>query len=202
MVLGEAPYQQLYDAAQTRFGGGGRQRVEQWVAMLETAKDKPSAAKLMVVNDYFNRTIGFSDDEIVWGESDYWATPLETIGRQAGDCEDFSIAKYMSLLALGVPVDQLRLVYVKATILGRRQAHMVVAYYPTPVSDPLILDNISAEILPASRRKDLTPVFSFNSAGLWLGGEREPKVRNPETRISRWRDVIDRMQAEGLWHEP
>ena len=43
----------------------------------------------------------FADDTEIWGEPDYWATVLETLGRGAGDCEDFSIAKYVTLKAMG-----------------------------------------------------------------------------------------------------
>ena len=82
---------------------------------------------------------------------------------------------YDSLLELGVPINKLRLVYVRATqeVAGGggtiQQAHMVLAYYPKPNADPLVLDNLNKRILPASQRHDLSPVFSFNSAGLWQG---------------------------------
>ncbi len=197
-VLADTNYRELIATAEARYGEPGKARVLRWIAMLQANEGEPAPAQLMAVNDYFNQTIGHADDDVIWGQKDYWATPVETIGRQAGDCEDYSIAKYISLLAMGVPVQQLRLVYVKANIDGRRQAHMVLAYYPTPEADPLVLDNLSRDILPASRRTDLTPVFSFNSGGLWVGSDRSPKVDNPETRISRWRDAISRMQAEGV----
>jgi predicted transglutaminase-like cysteine proteinase len=89
----------------------------------------------------------FDDDMSVWGQSDYWATPAELIGQGRGDCEDFSIAKYYSLIELGIPVSKLRLVYVKAVQTGPAgtflQAHMVLAYYATPNADPLVLDNLN-----------------------------------------------------------
>ena len=152
-----------------------------------------------MVNDFFNQQIYFQNDQAIWGVSDYWATPVQTMGKRTGDCEDFSIAKYITLLKLGVPSNQLRLVYVKADVgLAKPQAHMVLAYYPTPASEPVILDNLNPEIRPASKRRDLKPVFSFNSEGLWVGNENKPKVKKPETRLSRWRDVLIRMQAEGL----
>ena len=61
----------------------------------------------------------------------------------------------------------MRLIYVKARIGGTAsslpQAHMVLAYYPTPDAEPLVLDNLMPEIRPASHAPDLQPVFSFNS---------------------------------------
>ncbi len=81
---------------------------------------------------------------------------MELLTTNGGDCEDFSIAKYLTLRAMGVPDDQLRIIYVKALELN--QAHMVLAWYKTPGSDPLILDNLINDIKPASQRNDLEPV--------------------------------------------
>lgn len=134
----------------------------------------------------------------IWGQNDYWATPSELIGQGRGDCEDFSIAKYYSLIDLGVPVTKLRLVYVKAAQNGPdgvfQQAHMVLAYYATPTADPLVLDNLNSQILPASRRSDLSPIFSFNSAGLWQGTGNNASKSN----LSRWQDLQVRARAEGF----
>jgi predicted transglutaminase-like cysteine proteinase len=131
---------------------------------------------------------------------DYWASPLETLQQGRGDCEDFAIAKYFSLLATGVPAAQLRLVYVRLQLGGPggpSQAHMVLAYYADAQAEPLILDNLVTEIRPASRRPDLTPVFSFNSEGLWQGNGG-PRMGDPVERLSRWREVLSKARAEGF----
>ena len=121
--------------------------------------------------------------------------------RGAGDCEDFAIAKYASLLVAGVSSERLRLIYVRARIGGPQsslsQAHMVVGYYPTPDAEPLILDNLVGEIRPAGRRPDLFPVFSFTSEGLWVQGATTSSA-DPTARLSRWRSVLQRMRDEGL----
>ncbi|MGY0583711.1 MAG: transglutaminase-like cysteine peptidase, partial [Paraglaciecola chathamensis] len=102
-------------------------------------------------------------------------------------------AKYFSLKDLGVPAEKLRLMYVTATRL--RQAHMVLAYYEEPNSVPLVLDNINRRILPASRRRDLLPVYSFNGDGLWLAKEqgRGQKVQQGGNN-NLWNDLNKRMQ--------
>jgi predicted transglutaminase-like cysteine proteinase len=185
--------------ARDRYGPGGVDAVAAWQQVLESATALPEAEQLERVNSFFNRRIRFEDDRTVWGQTDYWATPLETLGRGAGDCEDFTIAKYASLLALGLPREKLRLVYVRALIgdprAGIIQAHMVLGYYATPTAEPLVLDNLLSEIRPASRRPDLFPVFSFNDQGLWLGGPHP--VADATARLSRWRDLLSRMAAEG-----
>jgi hypothetical protein len=74
---------------------------------------------------------------------------------------------------------------------------MVLAYYATPQAEPLILDNLIGEVRAASRRPDLTPVFSFNSEGLWQGVGQQ-SAGDPVARLSRWREVLAKARAEGF----
>nr|WP_081433038.1 transglutaminase-like cysteine peptidase [Methylotenera mobilis] len=164
-------------------------------------KNASEAEKLTQINNFFNQKVMFADDINVWGQSDYWATPLEFLGLHAGDCEDFSIAKYVFLKAVNVSNDKLRLTYVRAELSENNRkvikAHMVLSYYATPQSEPLILDNLIPQISPASSRKDLSPVFSFNDKGLWVGNSAKPKS-DSQSNLSRWRDVLARMRADGI----
>lgn len=191
-------FDHLQQALISRFGPGQVALFSEWRRILSDGKTAGETDKLRRINDFFNRRIAFDDDMSVWGQSDYWATPIEMIGQGRGDCEDFSIGKYYSLIQLGVPVSKLRLVYVKALQNGPigpiQQAHMVLAYYATPNADPLVLDNLNTEIRPASRRTDLTPIFSFNSAGLWQGTGNQASKSN----LSRWQDLLARARAESF----
>ena len=170
--------------------------------LLDDSASLSSKEKLQRVNEFFNRRVLFTDDMQAWGQSDYWATPMETLGKGKGDCEDFTIAKYFTLLTLGIPDEQLRLIYVKARIGGPdsrlQQAHMVLAYYANPAAEPLVLDNLITDIRPASRRPDLTPVFSFNSEGIWQGANGETQGGTGTDRLSRWADLLRRARAEGF----
>ena len=157
-------------------------------------------ARLATINGFFNRRILFRDDIEAWGQIDYWASPLEAMQKGEGDCEDYAISKYFSLLAAGTPLERLRMVYVRAQLGapgGPTQAHMVLAYYASPDAEPLILDNLVNDVRPASRRPDLTPVFSFNSEGLWegVGGRR---AGEPVSRLSRWREVLIKAREQGF----
>lgn len=191
----------MLQLAQQRYGTPGTQNVQQWRSLLRQAQGLPEPEKIKRVNAFFNHRIAFREDAEIWGAADYWATPLETLGRASGDCEDFTIAKYVTLKLLDVPIERMRLIYVRAKIGGPHssisQAHMVLGYYATPGQEPLVLDNLITDIRPASRRSDLQPVFSFNSDGLWVG-QSDGSSANPTARLSRWRDVITRMQIEGL----
>ena len=147
-------------------------------------------------NRFFNQLV-FIPDISLWGKEDYWASPMEFLGAGGGDCEDFSIAKYFSLLELGVPDEKLRMVYVKS--LTYQQFHMVVAYYPTPDAVPLILDNIDPVIKPATRRPDLVPVFSFNGSHLWLMKARgQGQLAGSSSRLSLWNDLRSRFSSSQL----
>lgn len=165
--------------------------------LLGTLVGRDDTEKLGAINQFFNRRITFASDLEVWGQLDYWASPLEMLQKGRGDCEDFVIGKYFSLLAAGMPTSRLRLVYVRAVIQGVVLAHMVLAYYATPGAEPLILDNLLGEIRSASLRPDLTPVFSFNTDGLWQG-TGEVRQGDPVARLSRWREVLAKARAEGF----
>ena len=186
--------------AAQRLGPGAVAAIAPLQALLQQSAAQEEESQLATVNAWFNRRILFRDDQATWGEADHWASPLELLDKGQGDCEDFAIAKYFSLLALGVPVSRLRLVYVRlqSGAGGEGQAHMVLAYYPQPAAEPLILDNLVGSVRPASRRPDLTPVFSFNSEGLWQGVGAQ-SAGDPQARLSRWREVLAKAHAEGFF---
>lgn len=165
--------------------------------LVERAARQAELQRLTLINDFFNQRIAFKDDLETWGKVDYWASPLETLERGQGDCEDYAIAKYFSLLAAGLPEAKLRLVYVRAMLGGRPQAHMVLAYYAEPDAEPLILDNLHTAVQPASSRPDLQPVFSFNSEGLWQGVGRS-SAGSAVARLSIWREALAKIKAEGF----
>ncbi|RYG04656.1 MAG: transglutaminase, partial [Chitinophagaceae bacterium] len=141
---------------QSRYGAEGVRKLGLWQNILKNSQNVPDVTKAKLVNDFFNKNIRFEDDIAHWKQSDYWATPLETLGSGAGDCEDYTIAKYMTLLDLGVPAERLRLIYVKAQIGGSSsrsfQAHMVLGYYEQPDAIPLILDSLITDIESADKR--------------------------------------------------
>lgn len=191
-------FERLQQLLTSRFGPNQVALLREWQKTVGEGRSLSEQEKLKRVNDFFNRRIAFDDDMSIWGQSDYWATPIELIGQGRGDCEDYSIAKYYSLLEMGIPINKLRLVYVKAaqTSLGTtiQVAHMVLAYYPTPTADPIILDNLNTNLVPASKRDDLLPIFSFNGAGLWMGTGNTSSKSN----LSRWQDLLARARAEGF----
>lgn len=171
-----------------------RQRGIALNALLEKLQNKKIRQQLVEVNNFFNQ-FNYKDDLSQWGVDDYWATPEEFIGVNTGDCEDYVISKYFALRSLGVADEHLYLTYVKA--INENIAHMVLSYFETPRSIPLILDNYNPQILRADKRKDLVPVYSFNAGSLFLTtptaglGKSLPsnKVKN-----SKWQRLLENMQ--------
>jgi len=193
-------FDKLIKLAQQRYGANAAKLMGEAQQVVSGSKTLPEAEKLKRINEFFNRRLQFVDDAALWQQADYWASPLEMVGKGAGDCEDFAIMKYFALKELGVSAEKLRMSYVKAKIGGSSsnitQAHMVLTYYPSPDAEPMILDNLITEIRPASRRPDLTPVFSFNSEGIFTGSGSQPS--GSIDRLSRWKDVLLRMQSDGI----
>lgn len=196
-------FDRLQQQLTAHFGPARVSLLRDWQQMLAESAPMTERDKLRNVNDFINRRIAFDDDISIWSQSEYWATPLETIGQGRGDCEDFAIIKYYSLKDAGIPVAKLRLVYVKAMLKGPSgpylQAHMVLAYYPTPNAEPLVLDNFVPMIKPASQRSDLQPIFSFNSEAVWNGvAANAIKGYGGTVQLSRWQDLLQRAHTEGF----
>jgi len=184
--------EKILSYVEKEYGPVARNRLVSWDDLIQQNRDKSTQEKLDKVNDFFNQ-VRFISDDLHWKQKDYWATPVEFLSTNGGDCEDFTLAKYFTLRELGIPDKKLRMTYVKAIKLN--QAHMVLSYFETPGSEPLILDNLVTDIRKASLRRDLVPVYSFNGNGLWLAKERERGVRvGDSSRVSRWGDVVQRMQ--------
>jgi predicted transglutaminase-like cysteine proteinase len=201
-VLGSGfNFLQLSALAKSRYGQQAYDAIVELNELTKTFKNANDETKLKVVNDFFNQKLEYGEDIFIWKQSDYWATPLESIGAGAADCEDFSIAKYAFLRILGINNSQLRLTYVRAQLsndgITSIRAHMVLSYFKTPQSSPLILDNLIPQIKPASERPDLYPVYSFNDQSLWVGKEQQPKS-NAQNHLSKWRDVLSRMHEDGI----
>ena len=176
-----------------RYGPAAARRVQDWRQLIDNDQNQPVQAKLAAVNAFFNQRL-FVDDIIHWNQIDYWATPVEFLATDGGDCEDFAIAKYFTLLELGVPESRLQITYVKAVQLN--QAHMVLAYYANPGADPLVLDNLVPDVRAGSSRSDLVPVYSFNGQGLWIARARGRGKRvGGSERLSLWQDLITRMET-------
>jgi predicted transglutaminase-like cysteine proteinase len=202
LAFANIPLTPIKDNALASYGNETAVLIDQWIKMIVLIRDKSDKEKLMYVNNFFNSRIKWVSDLDNWKAEDYWATPLETMARKKGDCEDFSISKYITLLLSGMPDAKLRITYVKARIDtasgAKNQAHMVLAYYPKPNAEPVILDNMVKDIVRGSLRRDLKPVFGFNTGVITVGHGTKASNESPTNRLSRWGDALAKMKSEGV----
>ena len=166
---------------------------QQLISDLAIAVNASTAEKLKVVNDYFNGLRAVSDMS-QWRSADYWSTPAELLRKGGGDCEDFAIAKYLSLVQLGVAEQQLRLMYVKRKLAnGRQEAHMVLSFIDAD-GDFHVLDNLNKSIKPLAQRTDLTPVYTFDSENVWLWTDASRSVYYGKSlQLTQWRAFLARI---------
>lgn len=197
-------FDRMQEAMRQRWGAPGLSKFQIWRRLVTAPAVTSELEQLTRVNDFFNRQIEFSEDAVVWGQRDYWASPMETLGQGKGDCEDYALAKLFTLRMLGVNPEKLRLIYVQARTVTSGSVylstHMVLAYYPSADAEPLVLDNLVTDIRPASSRPDLAPVFSFNDKGVYKRtvGKGDERVGGA-TLLSRWEGLIEKVNREGLY---
>lgn len=138
-----------------------RPQVAKWLRFIGSLEDASMDKKIKAVNDYMNK-IAFVPDTKNYGETDHWATPIEFLAR-GGDCEDYAISKYISLRALGVPKDKMRLAIVNDSVM--RMPHAVLVVYDK--GEAKILDNQNPAILDSADITRYTPIYSISQLAWW-----------------------------------
>jgi predicted transglutaminase-like cysteine proteinase len=133
-----------------------------WEQLLGSLRSSAPRRQIELVNGYVNR-YRYVADSINWNEPDHWATPAEFFNN-GGDCEDYAIAKYFLLRALGFAPRQLRVVVLRDRI--RRAAHAVLAV--TLEGQTLVLDNLKGGILPWSAVTHYRPIYALNEDSAWV----------------------------------
>lgn len=150
-----------------------------WQDLHDDARDKHPLRQLDAVNKYFNR-IRYGTDTAIYGRRDYWASPAEFIARDFGDCEDYSIAKYTALRALGWSAESLLIVIIRD--LKNSIDHAVLA---AKFDDQwYVLDNRSHRVLTPSEVPFYQPVYAVNENQL-LVFERTWTTQQTSVRAKR-----------------
>jgi len=176
----------------------GKKRVNTitlWDNMIQKAKVASDLQKLKYVNDFFN-SIRYITDIKHWHQNDYWASPFEFVGTNGGDCEDYAIAKYFTLLKVGIAEDKLRIAYVKLKHRYTRydEAHMVLLYFHQLNMIPIVLDNVNKKLQLASKRVDLKLIYSFNAKGLWEAKNKgREHIKRGSNNLQKWKKLIEKI---------
>ena len=181
--------------SEKKYGYEAKQRIQELIKLLNKLDKESELKKLEDINDFFNK-INYNTDLKVWNKKDYWASRAEFLNIANGDCEDYVIAKYFSLRQLGLPAEKIFLTYVKA--IKYRQSHMILTYFKSKGSVPLVLDNINTKILPSTKRRDLRPLFSFNGEKIYMAKQRGlgHVVPSGKVNLSQWSELILKIKKE------
>jgi predicted transglutaminase-like cysteine proteinase len=134
----------------------------EWTGFLQTLEGKSRREQIEAVNRWVNQK-PYVEDLANWGVADYWETPGEFLAH-GGDCEDFAITKYFSLVRLGVPAEDLRLTIVKDAELGAFHAVLVVK----DQGEAWLMDNQLAEVVPLSAKPAYQTIYALNDRGWWM----------------------------------
>lgn len=151
----------IYEACARQADECPSQSVLAWQAMIRDQVGRPKIDQLVAVNRFLN-TWTYRSDLDNYGRRDYWATPLEFF-RNSGDCEDYAIAKYVTLRQLDFSPEELRLVVVRDLV--REIAHAVLAVYVD--RRIYILDNLTSAVLPHEQVRHYVPYYSTNESARW-----------------------------------
>src|SRR5579862_334816 len=133
-----------------------------FLSIVELGRGRQGRTRLAWINRAVNLSITPMSDWAQYGYADYWASPLQTLGSGAGDCEDYAIVKYGILLALGYAADDLRLVIVRDP--RRETDHALVV--ARDKGDWLILDNRTMATISANQNRQYDPLFVMNDRGV------------------------------------
>lgn len=142
--------------------------MQRWQQMLNEVRSETRQRQLNLVNTYMN-THRYIVDPINWGVNEYWAIPNEFL-KKFGDCEDYAIAKYLSLRALGWNPDDMSIVVLQDMNLRVMHAVLIVKFNGAN----MLLDNQITLVIDSEKVHHYKPIYSLNEKGWW---RHSPKRR-------------------------
>ena len=132
------------------------------LAIVDAARQREGRARLGEINRAINLAIRAMSDAAQYGETDVWASPLATLTRGAGDCEDYAIAKFAALRLAGMAPEDLRILIMRDTIRG--EDHAVVAARLD--GRWLTLDNRRMAMIEDADLRNYRPTFAMDRDGI------------------------------------
>ena len=169
-------------------------RLKKYENMKTEIKDYELIRKLSHVNSFMNKIFP-AHDISTKASIDYWATPKEFLIQGHGDCEDYAITKYFTLLEIGIPKE--KLYFAVVDVKGERSSHMVLFYLENKKSTPLVLDNLSSKVIPLTQREKLIPRFAFNEIDSYKFTNQKftEKVKINWGKENKWEKLLNRVYS-------
>ena len=154
-----------------------------FLSIVENGRQRQGRALLGEINRAINLSIRPMSDLAQYGVEDYWASPLESLGSGAGDCEDYAIAKYVALEESGIAPADLQLEIVRDIEHQATHAVVEVRYK----DEWLILDNRMLLIMN-TEQTHYYPLLTLDHEG----------VRTFATEVARRRAIQERVAVSYL----
>ncbi|MET1411005.1 transglutaminase-like cysteine peptidase [Roseibium sp. HPY-6] len=148
-------------------------------AILEQVRPLRRGLQIPKVNYMVNRLLAYREDSFLYKKGEYWASPVETLSRRAGDCEDYAILKYTLLRDLGIKDEDMRIVVLRDT--AARQYHAVLSVRHN--GKWLILDNRFSRVRFERDLPHYQALYSVNAAGEWSHTPNKGKPVNLAARL-------------------
>ena len=169
-------------------------RLKKYENLKTEIKDYELIRKLSHVNSFMNKIFP-AHDISTKASIDYWATPKEFLIQGHGDCEDYAITKYFTLLEIGIPKE--KLYFAVVDVKGERSSHMVLFYLENKKSTPLVLDNLSSKVIPLTQREKLIPRFAFNEIDSYKFTNQKftEKVKINWGEENKWGKLLNRVYS-------
>jgi len=171
-------------------------RLLRYVELKKKVKDFRLIKKLSHINSFYNKILPVHD-ATKYKVDDHWSTPKEFLINGKGDCEDYAIAKYFTLIETGIPKEKLFLSIVK--VKGEANYHMVLLYIENKKSMPLVLDNLSFKVVPFDIRKKLKPKVIFNEKEAYILKDKKiyKKAKINWGKVNKWELLLNRVYKKG-----
>jgi len=169
------------------------ERIKKYTSTINTYKDLPKLEQLVKVNSFINKILPKCNTLFI-DKKNHWTTPKEFLTYGRADCEDYAIIKYFTLLKLGFDEKKLFLTTSYDTI--SRQTHMVLSYFSEDNNEPLILDNLSIEVLELNKRTDLLVSLFVNANGAYKL-DNQTHLMKIANGVTQFKDLLKRVEQEG-----
>ncbi len=173
-------------------GDIAKNRADDYSSTIRSLQNIPKEKQLIKVNSYLNQLLP-QVDMLNQKTPDHWETPKEFLRCGYGDCEDYAIIKYFTLLKLGFEKKKLYITSVYEKYTG--SYHMVLSYFESEGKPPLILDNLSFRILDLKRREDLRVDKFMNKYGTYKI-TRYNKLIKVDKAPRKFLDLLKRVEKE------
>ena len=180
------------DSIKKELGEISKNRVNDYDKTVKSFTKYPKQKQLIRVNFYLNQLLP-QVDMLNQKTSDHWETPKEFLKCGYGDCEDYAIIKYFTLIKLGFDKDKLFITTVYEQYSGGY--HMVLSYFNSKNKPPLILDNLSFRVLDLQTRKDLKADIFINESGNYKLTKENKLIRTTKPSL-KFLDLLKRIKKE------